>query len=726
MLDGFGIRKNDRIMMKRTKLLQVGIAVVATGIVFAQHRGGDAQKAGGQQDWPVYGGSLQQDRYSPLTQINRSNVKQLKVAWRFKAGDIGGLQTNPLVIGRRMFVYTATQQVVALDGATGEKLWTFDSGAPGLQPTRGFSYWSDGAHGGILFAAQRTYVYALDPETGKQLTSFGDGGRIDLRKDLGATDPENSFAAMTTPGVIYKDTIILGFRLPEAKPALHGDIRAYDVHTGKLRWSFHTIPHPGEAGYESWPAEAWKQTGAANNWTGMSVDVKRGIVYAPTGSAVDDFYGGDRIGDDHFADTLLALDAATGKRLWDFQGVHHDIWDRDFPSPPALVTVRSDGKQVDAVAQATKQGVLYLFDRVTGKPLFPIDEKPFPASTVPGEKTSATQPVPRAPEPYARQRLSEEMLTTRTPEAHAYAVEKFRSFRSDGQFLPFSVDKQTVVFPGFDGGAEWGGSAVDVRTGVIYINANDIPWTGGLTEPKPAGSPGAAIFRENCAMCHGMDRSGSPPMFPSLVDVGQRLSDTEIMATVQNGQGRMPAFASMRGEQMDSLLKFLKSAEIVPTAGASARSDKQEAGTRPAASRYLFTGYKKFYDQDGYPAVVPPWGTLNAIDLNTGKYLWKIPLGNYPELKAAGVPETGTENYGGPVVTAGGVLFIAATIYDHTIRAFDSSTGTLLWSADLPYAGNATPATYMIDGKQYVVIATSNARNPKGKQGAEYVAFALP
>jgi quinoprotein glucose dehydrogenase len=732
---GFGKRrKNGRLAMKRMKLLQAGIAVVGMGVVFAQHRWGNAQaaaasqKVGVRQDWPVYGGDLQQDRYSPLTEINRSNVKQLKVAWRFKAGDSGGLQTNPLVIGRRMFVYTATQQVVALDGATGERLWVFDSGTPGLQPARGFSYWSDGAHG-ILFAAQRSYVYALDPETGKPLTSFGEGGRIDLRKDLGATETENSFAATTTPGVIYKDMIILGFRLPETKPALHGDIRAYDVHTGKLRWSFHTIPHPGEAGYESWPADAWKQTGAANNWTGMSVDVKRGIVYAPTGSAVDDFYGGDRIGDDHFADTLLALDAATGKRLWDFQGVHHDIWDRDFPSPPTLVTVRSGGRQVDAVAQATKQGFLYLFDRVTGKPLFPIDEKPFAASTVPGEKTSATQPVPRVPEPYARQRLTEEMLTARTPEAHAYALEKFRSFRSDGQFVPFSVEKQTVVFPGFDGGAEWGGSAVDVRTGVIYINANDIPWTGGLTEAKAGGGPGAEIFQKQCAVCHGTDRRGSPG-FPALVDVSRRLSDAEIAATVQNGKGRMPAFAAVRGEQMDSLLKFLKAAEIAPASGSetgsSARGDKQETGTQAAASRYLFTGYRKFYDQDGYPAVVPPWGTLNAIDLNTGKYLWKIPLGNYPELKAAGVPETGTENYGGPVVTAGGVLFIAATIYDHTIRAFDSSTGALLWSAELPYAGNATPATYMIDGRQYVVIATSNARNPKGKQGAEYVAFSLP
>jgi hypothetical protein len=327
----------------------------------------------------------------------------------FQGRDSGGPQTNPLMIGRRMFVYTSTQQVVALDGATGERLWVFDSGTPGLQPARGFSYWSDGGHG-IMFAAQRSYVYALDPETGKPLTSFGEGGRIDLRKDLGATETENSFAAVTTPGVIYKDMIILGFRLPETKPALHSDIRAYDVHTGKLRWSFHTIPHPGEAGYESWPADAWKQTGAANNWTGMSVDVKRGIVYAPTGSVVDDFYGGDRIGDDHFADTLLALDAATGRR-------------------------------------------------------------------------------------------------------------------------------QTVVFPGFDGGAEWGGSAVDVRTGVIYINANDIPWTGGLTEAKAGGGPGAAIFRENCAMCHGMDRSGFPPMFPSLVDVSQRLTDAEITATVQNGMG---------------------------------------------------------------------------------------------------------------------------------------------------------------------------------------------
>ncbi len=717
------------------KLLQVVTAVVATAIAFVPYRWGSAQqataapqKAGVRQDWPVYGGDLQQDRYSPLAQINRGNVKQLKVAWRFKAGDTGGLQTNPLVIGRRMFVYTATQQVVALDGATGEKLWTFDSGVPGLQASRGFIYWSDGTHG-ILFAAQRAYVYALDPETGRPLTSFGEAGRIDLRKDLGATDTENSFAAMTTPGVIYKDTIILGFRLPEAKPALHGDIRAYDVHTGKLRWSFHTIPHPGEAGYDSWPADAWKQTGAANNWTGLSVDVKRGIVYAPTGSAVDDFYGGDRIGDDHYADTLLALDATTGKRLWDFQGVHHDIWDRDFPSPPTLVTVRSGGKQVDAVAQATKQGFLYLFDRVTGKPLFPIDEKPFPASTVPGEKTSPTQPVPRIPEPYARQRLTEEMLTTRTPEAHAYALEKFRSFRSDGQFLPFSVDKQTVVLPGFDGGAEWGGSAVDVRTGVIYTSTRTIfQWTGGLTEPKPAGSPGAAIFSETTLRNvprHGSQRiSADVSVACGCGSEAQR--HDEITATVQNGQGRMPAFASMRGDQMDSLLKFLKSAEIVPATGSNGRSDKQEAGTHTAASRYLFTGYRKFYDQDGYPAVVPPWGTLNAIDLNTGKYLWKIPLGNYPELKAAGVPETGTENYGGPVVTAGGVVFIAATIYDHTIRAFDSSTGALLWSADLPYAGNATPATYMIDGKQYVVIATSNARNPKGKQGAEYVAFALP
>ncbi len=806
--------------MKPEKTRQSLAAAVLLITAIVLEPGSSAHAASGtkQQDWPVYGGDVMQDRYSSLTQINRKNVSRLRVAWTLRTGKQGGLQTNPLIVGGVLYGLTPTQEVFALDGATGKKLWTFTSGKPGLQPVRGLSYWTDGKQK-RLFVGLLSYLYALDPATGKPLASFGDNGRIDLRKDLGEEDVADSFAALTTPGVIYKDTIIVGFRAPETKPALRGDIRAYDVHTGQLRWIFHTIPRPGEPGYETWPAHAWKQSGSANNWAGMALDRERGIIYVPTGSAVDDFYGGDRLGDDLFADTLLALDANTGKQLWHFQGVHHDIWDRDFPSPPSLVTVRSGGVPVDALAQPTKQGFLYVFDRTTGKPLFPVEERPFPPSSVPGEKASLTQPQPLAPEPFARQLLTEDMLTTRTPEAHAWAVEQFKTFRSEGQFVPLQVDKQTVVFPGFDGGAEWGGSAVDIKTGVIYINANDLAWTGGLTLRKHGGGLGSEVYQSLCSGCHGADRQGAPPAFPSLVDVHQRLSDTEITAIIHNGKGRMPSAPSVREARLAALLEYLKTGkeEANRASGAASPSpDRRELlgakvynkycalchgedllgapsnypalvgvrarladteilsnvhngkgrmpgfpalhetdtsallrflGDRPAPSfesagskreaestaastanlsPYQFTGYRKFLDRDGYPAVVPPWGTLNAIDLNTGRYLWKVPLGNYPELAAKGLANTGCENYGGPVVTAGGLVFIAATVYDHTIRAFDSRTGELLWSANLPFAGNATPATYMIGGRQYLVIATSNARNVKGPQGAAYVAFALP
>jgi glucose dehydrogenase len=758
-------------------------------------------------DWPAYNGGVNGDHYSSLKQINRGNVHRLQQAWRFDTGEAGQIQTNPMIVGRTLYAYTPTQKVIALDAATGKLKWKFDSGINGSQPARGFAYLAEGAHR-MLFAGMMNYLYCLDAGTGAPITSFGEGGRVDLRKDLGRPYETQSIA-LTTPGVIYKDVIIVGGRDPETHPAPPGWVRAYDVHTGALRWTFHTIPLPGDPGYETWPKDAWKTAGAANNWAGMTLDQQRGIVYVPTGSAVMDFYGGDRVGDDLYANSLLALDAATGKLLWHFQAVHHDLWDRDFSAPPALVTLQHNGKQVDALAETSKQGYIYLFDRVTGQPLLPITEKPYPASDVPGEVAAHTQPLPDWPEPFARQRLTADMLTTRTPEAHAWAVKQFADMRSDGQFLPMTLDKLTIVFPGFDGGAEWGGPAVDPDSKILYVNSNEMAWIGGLTVPKPSGSPGEQTYREQCAICHGQDRTGSPPAFPSLVDVEKRLTPEKIADTVHKGTGRMPSFPNIDDTRLASLIEFLrtggspeqkKEMSAAPAESAQAATDQAGAavyrdhcaichgdkregippsfpmliglgsrlsapqttamihtgkgrmpampdlegqqlqallrylgvhesagqGTDEPADRYEFTGYRKFLDPEGYPAFIPPWGTLSAIDLKTGRYLWKIPFGEYPELSAQGMKGTGSENYGGPIVTAGGVLFIGATVFDRKFHAFDAHTGKPLWETELPFAGMATPSTYMVDGRQFVVTVSSGGRDPKRPTGGSYIAFALP
>lgn len=680
-------------------------------------------------DWSVYGGDEAGQRFSPLDQINRENVGQLQEAWRFDVGAEGGLQTTPLVLDGTLFAYGTDQKAFALDAATGKLKWRFDAGLTSGQPARGMTYWRD-RDAARLFVSNVNFLYALDPKTGRPIPQFGENGRIDLRKDLGR-NPDEAAVFLTTPGVVYHDTIIVGFRTAENAPAAPGDIRAYDVRTGRLKWSFHTIPHPGEMGYETWPADAWKTAGAVNNWAGMAVDTKRGIVYVPTGSPVFDFFGGDRKGSNLYANSLVALDANSGKRLWHFQGVHHDLWDRDFPSPPSLLTVTHNGRQIDAVAQTSKQGFVFLFDRVTGKPLFPIDERPVARSTVAGESAWPTQPFPRLPKPFARQRLTEDMLTNRTPEAHAFALQKFRTFRSEGQFVPLSEDRDTVVFPGFDGGAEWGGSAVDPRHGILYVNSNDVPWFTRLVANKvdPNAGKGAQIYQNNCAACHGPDRKGSPPDIPSLVGVGSRRFGYEIGMTIVRGQGRMPGFPQIAEADRNALVDYLMNNGATPSTKPTPTGDRSEVvatGAAAAAARFVVSGYNKFQDADGYPAVRPPWGTLNAIDMNTGRYLWRIPLGEYPELAARGMRNTGSENYGGPVVTAGGLVFIGATIYDRKMRAFDSRTGKLLWQAGLPYAGTATPAVYRVGGRQYMVIASSGARDRKGPQGAAYVAFALP
>ena len=668
-----------------------------------------------QNDWPVYGGDPASTHYSSLTQINRGNVRNLQVAWSFDTGEEGGLQTSPIVVGGVLYGLTPSQKIFALDAATGKLLWKFDTGVHTSQPNRGLAYWSDGHEQRILVGLLH-FVYALNAATGQPISTFGQNGRIDLRGGLGREPVSAQSIALTTPPIVFEDLFIVGGRNPESLPAPPGDIRAFDVRTGKLRWTFHTIPHPGEVGYDTWPAEAWKFSGAANNWAGMSVDISRGIVYVPTGSAAFDFYGPDRIGDDLFANCLIALNASTGERRWHFQGVRHDLWDRDFPSPPVLLTVHRGGKSIDAVAQTSKQGFVYLFDRVTGQPLFPIEYRDYPPSILPGELAARQQGLPTRPAPFSRQNLIEDMLTQRTPAAHQWALEKFKTFRNDGQFVPFSIGKDTVVFPGFDGGAEWGGAAVDPETSILYVNANDIAWTGALAETTYQKSA-KSIYLGQCAMCHGEDRRGAPPAMPSLLGIQDRLSPRQIVSTIWEGKGRMPGFPNLTDEQVYALADFL-----------STGRDRELAPLEPSSPsmKYHLTGYKRFLDPDGYPAVEPPWGTLNAIDLSTGEYVWKIPFGEYPELVAQGFKNTGTENYGGPIVTAGGILFIGATNYDRKFRAFDKATGELLWESTLPFAGNATPASYFVNGRQFLVIAAGGGKDLRSKSGGIYVAFALP
>jgi len=699
----------------------LAIAISLVGLSFAALTFADQQKSASESvapariDWPAYGGGPLNDHYSTLSQINRANVSELQVAWSFDTGEEGGLQTSPIVVDGVLFGIAPTQKTFALDAANGKLLWKFDSGIKGTQPNRGLAYWSDGKSARILVGVMN-FVYALDSATGKPIVTFGHDGRIDLRENLGREPVEAQSVSLTSPVLVYKDLFITGGRNPETLPAPPGDIRAFDVRTGELRWSFHTIPHQGELGSETWPAEAWKDSGAANNWAGMSLDAKRGIVYVPTGSAAFDFYGADRLGDNLFANSLIALNAQTGERIWHFQGVHHDIWDRDFPAPPALLTVLRDGKEIDAVAQTSKQGFVFLFDRTNGIPLFPIESRAYPPSDVAGEIASEKQPIPTRPAPFARQILTDKMLTNRAPAAHKWAAEKFGKFRSEGQFVPFSIGKDTVVFPGFDGGAEWGGPAIDRETGVIYVNSNEMAWTGALAK-NSEGNSGRGIYLSQCGVCHGEKLAGSPPAIPTLAGIGDRLTSPQIASTIKNGKGRMQGFPNLTDDQMYALIEFLFS---------GVGKEIESGGPAALTMKYRFTGYKKFLDPDDYPAIAPPWGTLNAIDLNTGEYVWKIPLGTYPELAAKGMTDTGSENYGGPIVTAGGLLFIGATNFDKKFRAFDKTTGKPLWESTLPFSGNATPITYMVHGRQYVVIAAGGGKDPKTKSGGVYIAFALP
>ncbi len=693
-------------------------------------------------NWDTYHGDKAGSQYSPLRKITPENVAQLEIAWTYRAGGLDGknrtqIQCNPLVLDGVLYGTTPDLNLFALDAATGLERWRFDPATiPGVTKVgvnRGLATWTDGSQRRIFYANSNS-LHAIDAATGRRLPDFGREGSIDLKDGLGR-DVSNLSLQATTPGVIFGDLIIMGMRLGEGPaPAAPGHIRAFNVHTGALVWRFNTIPSPGEAGYETWPPDAYKHIGGANVWAGFALDDKRGLVFCPTGSAAFDFWGGNRLGQNLYANCLIALDATTGRHVWHYQFVRHDIWDRDLPSPPDLLTVTHGGQRIDAVAQTTKSGHVFVFNRETGQPLFPIEEVPTPKSDVPGESAWPSQPLPVKPAPFARQLFTHAEITNRSPEAHRAVLEKYTTLRPHVPFMPPSL-QGTVILPGFDGGAEWGGAATD-PDGILYVNANEMAWILTLVDAKtPAfGGPanGPALFTQICAACHGMDRKGNAAQnVPSLENIGQRLKLPEVLALLQTGRGVMPSFAFLSEAQRTAVANFVFGLEPVPDPrnesiahDAGRKPEPADGGDALGRIPYATTGYNRWLDPEGYPALKPPWGTLNAINLNTGEYVWRVPLGEWPDLAAKGVPKTGTENYGGPVVTAGGVIFIAASRDEH-LRAFDRRTGKELWKAKLPAAGYATPAVYAVGDRQFVVVAAGGGKIGT-KSGDTYVAYALP
>ena len=700
-------------------LFTLPVLVIVIGISCSRFSGED------ESQWEEYLGGPDRNHYSSLAQIDLHNVTQLAKVWEYHTRDSGQIQCNPIIVDGRLYAVTATGEPFALDAATGEELWRIPDTTGRKVIMRGLTYWESGDDKRILYT-RSAWLCAVEAPSGKPVLSFGDSGRVSLKSGLGEMAAEKHVESRT-PGTVYENLVIVPLSLSEGSDAAPGHIQAFDIMTGRLAWVFNTIPAPGEHGYDTWQDDAYKNidVGAANNWAGMAVDRKRGIVYVPTGSAAFDFYGGGRKGSNLFANTLLALNARTGERIWHFQFVHHDIFDRDAPAPPNLLTVTHNGKKIDAVAQVTKQGYVFLFDRETGEPLFPIEEVPAPPSDVPGEEAWPTQPRPVLPLPYARQTLTEDDINPYSVNRDSLLI-SFTQSRFEGPFTPLSKNG-SIVFPGLDGGAEWGGAAVD-PDGIIYINSNEMSWLISLNEAKPARGDeavtGVQLYTTYCASCHGAERRGNAASgYPSVQDLEGRLSREEVSDVITRGKGRMAGFPGITDAQKRDLVAFLFGDEV-ETKPVERRNDRNEVTGDDSLVEYKISGYSKYLDGEGYPAISPPWGTLNAIDLNTGEYLWKIVYGEYPELMEKGIPQTGSENYGGPVVTASGLLFIAGT-KDKKFRAYNKATGGLVWETGLPAAAFATPATYEVNGRQYIVVACGGTKNGAEK-GDSYVAFALP
>ncbi len=702
------------------------------------------------EKWNEYLGDKARTHYSSLNQINKFNVKTLIKVWEYKSGDLNGknttqIQCSPIVIDSILYGTNPVTKLFAVNAKTGKELWKFDHGqdvGPGWWGVnRGLIYWDDKADGRIIYTSG-SYIYAVDALTGKIENTFGENGKIDLRKNLGRPFESLSVVA-NTPGVIYKNILIQGTRVHEGPGASPGHIRAYDLVTGSLVWRFNTIPQPGEYGYDTWPKDAYKYVGGANSWAGMTLDEETGIVYIPTGSASYDFWGGNRKGENLFANSLIALDASIGKRLWHFQFVHHDLWDRDLPAPPNLVNIKKDGKLIKAVAQVTKSGHVFVFDRKNGNHVFPVKEFPFPKSELEDEESWPTQPLPTKIPPFARQEFTKDMINDMFPNSKALLAwtpnqkekvsdktikEVWETLNSQGQFHPHSETKRSITFPGLDGGAEWGGAAFDPNTGWLYVNSNEMAWVSIANKydnPKEwewqlkkdsIKSYGKSIYSQQCSRCHGAGLDGMSNI-PGLKNLKNKFNKLELSAIIKKGKGSMMPMPQVSESQIKAMTSYLLDDDTIDLDLNSYRE------LDPNIVPYSIDYFGRFMDENGYPAVKPPWGTLNAIDLNKGEIVWQVPLGEYEELTNQGFAKTGTENYGGPILTDGGLIFIGAT-NDEYFRAFDKKTGQEIWKVKLPAGGYATPITYQIEGKQYVVIACGGGKMGT-KSGDSYIAFAL-